>query len=347
MTCRKARRRVIGRRHAQHDPADIALVDDVRRDELDDRGQPQPGGGLGGGLLAGDLGMRNDRDAVLVQQRQRLGLAPRPTGAGHSALQVGRRRRTPVVVATPVRPPDRMSGRFDDVVEAGHGQRDAELVQVAHGAGLDRRNRLVEQHDRRAGPLSAGASIRSRAFITSPRSSVGCTWIAATSATSGSSARAEIESRKSSGFADAAPVDVERVAQACRTRAGRCASSLRRRLGEHGEADSGGVVLGRRPGRRRRRTSTRRRGRPRSSGPVRDNRPAVVTSCSRDRTRMTPSCRSAASTSRSSPTSAPVWLRAISAASALEPILSATIGLPSSAARCASDRNRPRRGSTR
>ena len=44
-----------------------------------------------------------------------------------------------------------MPGRFDDVVEAGHGQRDAELLQVAHGAGLDRRNRLVEQHDRRAG----------------------------------------------------------------------------------------------------------------------------------------------------------------------------------------------------
>ena len=187
-------------------------------------------------------------------------------------------------------------------------------------------------------PLSAGASIRSRALITSPRSSVGCTWIAATRATSGSSASAEIESRKSSGFAEAAPV---------------ASSGLRRVQNSGRKVPSLAFVASASTGSRTPEESARSATRsqappdiettprpPGPSGPVRDNRPAVVTSCSRDRTRMTPSWRSAASTRRSSPTSAPVWLRAISAASSLEPILRATIGLPSSAARCASERNR-------
>ena len=214
-------------------------------------------------------------------------------------------------------------------------------------AGLDRRDRLVEQHHRRAGARSApvhGSAAAPSSPRRAPRSDARGS--PRPDATSGSSASAEIESRKSSGFADAAPVDVERVAQACRTLAGsrRASPSSPRR------ARGGGLR------RQSARSATRSQAPPdidttprppATRGPVRDSRPAVITSCSRDRTRMTPSCRSAASTRRSSPTSAPVWLRAISAASALEPILSATIGLPSSAARRASARNRPRRGSTR
>jgi hypothetical protein len=71
--------------------------------------------------------------------------------------------------------------------------------------------------------------------------------------------------------------------------------------------------------------------RPRSGGAVASS-PAVTRSSSRPRARITPSCRRAASTTASSPATAPVCASAARRPAALRPTLSATMGLPASSA---------------